>query len=279
MIPTIDISHVNTGTKQRREIGEQIVAAFKDTGFCKVIGHQIAPASLRNVYGVMNEFFNMPEDLKAMFRKDQIGYFQFGSEHAKDNQIPDLKEFFHVMNGFDFQNPYPSDEFRWAATSLFYEMTCAAEDILEAIDEVLDTEHMLSTIGGNTVMRLLHYPALKDVVVPPGAIRSSAHEDINLITLLPASAEPGLQLLQKDGTWLDVEAAPGEVIVNVGDMLQLATGGTLKSTTHRVVNPSGDSSARMSIPFFVHPRSNVMLTKDISARQYLDQRLKEIGLK
>jgi isopenicillin N synthase-like dioxygenase len=115
--------------------------------------------------------------------------------------------------------------------------------------------------------------------VEPGAVRAAAHEDINLITLLPAATQPGLEVQDLKGNWHKIECDPGTIVVNVGDMLQEASGGVFKSTTHRVVNPEGENVARYSIPLFVHPRSECVLSKKYTAGQYLDERLKEIGLK
>lgn len=130
------------------------------------------------------------------------------------------------------------------------------------------------------MFRILHYPPVDQEQAQAGAIRAAAHEDINLITLLLAGSAPGLQAQDLNGNWHDVSCDPGMIAVNAGDMLQMATGGYLPSTTHRVVNPEGQdaSQPRYSMPIFIHPHAEVELAKGITADDYLNQRLREIGL-
>lgn len=130
-----------------------------------------------------------------------------------------------------------------------------------------------------TLLRVLHYPPLKGDE-EPDAIRAAAHEDINLLTILPAANEPGLQVKSKDGSWLDVPCDFGSLIVNIGDMLQEASAGYFPSTTHRVINPQGSdqSKSRISLPLFLHPRPDVILSDRHTADSYLQERLRELGV-
>lgn len=282
-IPTIDISHADSSRSEKVKAGKAIIEAFEDTGFCKIVGHHITDYDLAGAYAATGDFFAHQTEFKKLFskKKEQLGYFAFGTEHAKDSHLPDLKEFFHVRSSLDNENPWPNEEFRRSVQAMFYLMLCTAEDTLGCIDEVLGTNFEMSIIGGNSTLRLLHYPSLSDGLVLPcheKAVRAAPHEDINLITFLPAATDSGLELLTKDGTWEAVKAEPDELIVNVGDMLQMATNGRFKSTTHRVVNPDNTNKPRYSMPFFAHPTSEMSLGP-MTAGEYLEQRLKEIGVK
>lgn len=281
-IPTIDISN-NLDKSTAHSIGRDISSAFEATGFCKIVGHGVSSNILKNSYGIMEYFFNQDTEYKKLFsnKNGQLGYFALGSEHAKDHNIPDLKEFFHVMSPLKYDNVWPSDAFRGASVNLYSAMYVTAVETLSCLDEYLGTNFSFDIVGGNSLLRLLHYPSLEKFKdLSPGAVRAAPHEDINLITFLPAATTSGLELLTKEGKWESVDANPGELVVNVGDMLQMASNGRFKSTTHRVVNPmdSGSQGARYSIPFFVHPRAEVSLGT-MTAGSYLEQRLKEIGLK
>ncbi|MCS7292530.1 MAG: 2OG-Fe(II) oxygenase family protein [Gloeomargarita sp. SKYBB_i_bin120] len=139
---------------------------------------------------------------------------------------------------------------------------------------------------------MAHYPPLP-AGLPPGILRAAPHTDINLITLLCGATSEGLELQQRDGTWWPVPVLPEALVVDSGDMLQWLTNGLLRSTTHRVMNPTGQNVSRYSLPFFVHPRPEVELTPlpacvartggdarfgRITAGEYLHQRLQEIGV-
>jgi len=227
-------------------------------------------------------------------------------EHAKDQDLPDLKEFWHVGREFEPDHPLANtytanvwpdgiEGFRQTLLNVFDALEQCAHKLLDALDKYLGNPAgtlRKMTIDGNTILRALHYPALDDHTHIPGAIRAAAHEDINLITLLITSTASGLQLLRRDGTWMNVDAKPGEIIVDSGDMLARITNGLLPATTHRVVNPDDGGTRRFSLPFFVHPRPDVNLRvfdqckgpgfprakPDILAMDYLQQRLAAIGL-
>ncbi len=130
-----------------------------------------------------------------------------------------------------------------------------------------------------TLLRILHYPPMTGNE-EPGAIRAAAHEDINLLTILPAANEPGLQVKTLEGEWLDVPCDFGNLIINIGDMLQEASGGYFPSTTHRVINPTGErqEKSRISLPLFLHAKPDVVLSERYTAHSYLMERLQELGV-
>ncbi|MEO1137674.1 MAG: 2OG-Fe(II) oxygenase family protein, partial [Pseudomonadota bacterium] len=228
----------------------------------------------------------------------------FGREHAKDSEYPDLKEFWHVGREFEEGSPlekiYPAnlwpenpDGFRATFLELFNALEEAGLIMLEALAPSLgvpqDFFRKMAT-DGNSILRLLHYPPVPEGA-NPNSIRAAAHEDINLITILVAANGAGLQLLDRDGKWLPVETDPDNLIVDAGDMLARVCNDVIPATTHRVVNPEGGPNvSRYSMPFFMHPHSDALLSciesckgdgakyPDITADAFLKQRLQEIGL-
>ncbi|MEN9265618.1 MAG: 2OG-Fe(II) oxygenase family protein, partial [Thermostichales cyanobacterium BF4_bins_65] len=231
--------------------------------------------------------------------KGQRGYTCFGKEHAKDNPYPDLKEFWHIgREGSPYlSNLWPTEvpRFRSVFVELYRQLDVCGSYLLQACAMYLrEPVNLLAdmAMGGNSVLRVIHYPPIP-LTAHPASIRAAAHEDINFITLLCEATAPGLELLQRDGTWLPIHTLPGQIIVDTGDMLQHLTNGLFRSTTHRVVNPDNDREQRFSMPFFIHPRPEVDLTPlpscvaqtggipkypPLTAGEFLEIRLKEIGL-
>ena len=233
----------------------------------------------------------------------QRGYTPYKKEHAKDNPHPDLKEFWHVGRELEKNSPYykiyppnvwPREipQFKMALLELYQAMDKTAVLLLQAIAEGLDLpkEYFLDMVkDGNSILRAIYYRATQGENTKD-SIRASAHEDINLITLLVGATSNGLQLLDHNGKWLDIEASEGQIVVDTGDMMARITNGVLPATTHRVVNPEDADSVRYSMPYFVHPHSEAILSciatclgdgaqfPDIKAHDFLKQRLKEIGL-
>ena len=277
-----------------------------ETGFVKVDGHTVTPADIDAAYDAAKAFFALPVEVKQRYvlPKGAGGYTPFGTEHAKDSEAIDLKEFWHVHQTVPAEhrlfadygaNVFPAEvpEFEGAMLRLYRALEAAAQTLLEAIAVFLglperDLADMV--VDGRSVLRIIHYPPLRDAYVP-GAVRAAAHEDINLITLLPAATESGLELLDRDGRWHPVDGLEGEIVVDAGDMLSRHLNLVIPSTTHRVVNPDTDDVARYSMPFFCHPRPEVVLDapdsivgdgerhfEPITADAYLNQRLVEIGL-
>lgn len=263
---------------------KDFVESLHETGFAVVTNHPIKKELIDRVYEDWKGFFNSDYKYEYKFKpNDQSGYFPFGTEHAKDSDKKDLKEFYHIYEGKKF--PSELGNHSW---DLYRELLSLGRKLLSWIYELSPEEvrknfemplDEMSRRGGSNLFRIIYYPPL-DGSEQEGEIRAAAHEDINLITLLPASTDSGLQVLSSDGSWLEIPGGYGDIVVNVGDMLQMASNAYYKSTTHRVMNPVGKAArrARFSMPLFVHPASEVKLSEDYTAGQYLDQRLKEIGL-
>lgn len=265
----------------------QLLESFKNTGFAVLVDHPVDATLIEQTYSAWKDFFASPAKQDYLFNPDtQDGYFPLHSENAKGQMLPDLKEFFHY---------YPHlrlpESCKTTTQNLHRELIALAHTLLHWLDEVLPENithqfsQSLSSMARDsqqTLMRPIHYPPVKDdSLLKQGAIRAAAHEDINLITLLPAASAPGLQVKDTQGKWHDVSCDPGMIAVNVGDMLQEATGCHLPSTTHQVVNPEQQAmlSSRYSIPLFVHAKPEVILSERYTAKSYLDERLREIGLK
>jgi len=259
--------------------------SLHETGFAVVTNHPIKKDLIDKVYADWKAYFASPAKMDDAFDKEtQAGYFPFRSENAKDNPVKDLKEFFHVYEGKIFPKGLGA-----ATWDLYGSLMELGRTLLKWVDENSPAEvkqkysmplpQMLNGSKKN-LFRILHYPPLSGSE-ESGAIRAAAHEDINLITLLPASTAMGLQVKGTGGAWYDVAGNYGDIVVNVGDMLQEASGHYFKSTTHQVVNPPGEmaKSSRYSMPLFIHPEDSVRLSQKYTAVEYLDQRLREIGLK
>jgi isopenicillin N synthase-like dioxygenase len=285
--------------------------SFVEYGFAIVRDHGIPQDLIDRAEQLSKQFFALPEEVKRKYLIEGSGgargYTAFGIETAKGAQAFDLKEFWHVGRelpaGHKFRdvmadNVWPEEipGFRQTFLDLYDAFDQAGVKVLRAIARFLkvDEEDFTDTVrDGNSVMRLLHYPAQSE---PTGNhIRAGAHEDINTITLLLGAEEAGLELKTKDGRWIPVSPKPGELVINIGDMLQRLTNGVLRSTSHRVVNPSPDraSHARYSMPFFLHFRPDFVIEAlpgtvptgeqakwpPISSHEYLQERLREIKLK
>lgn len=311
-IPLLDLSKFIHGTEaERSEFVNQLGEAFHKVGFVGVINHGIPQNKIDAFYDASKMFFSMLVDVKEKYEvKDlagQRGYTSFGKEHAKQSKVADLKEFFQigqfVSDDHLLKSEYPdnvdvseSPEFYRQGKELYKAFEEAGGYLLRAIalHLGLDEKYFDDKIeDGNSILRSIHYPPITNE--PKSAIRSEQHEDINLITLLVGASAGGLQLLTSDNEWLEILPQEGEIVINVGDMLQRLTNNYLKSTTHRVVNPPKEQwhVPRLSIPFFLHPKSNMDLSclpstvteerllayDPITAGEYLDERLREIGLK
>jgi isopenicillin N synthase-like dioxygenase len=305
-----DIASVSLETPLA-ELADELGRSFAEYGFAIVRDHGIPSDLIARAEEKSREFFALPEAAKMRYHlKGQggaRGYTPFGIERAKDAQVHDLKEFWHVgrtlppgdpLEPYMPPNVWPEevDSFRDTFATLYGEFETCGLRILSAIALHLGlSEHYFDPTvkDGNSVMRLLHYPPVP--VEAEGRIRAAAHEDINTITLLLGAEEAGLQLLARDGRWLPVSPPEGALAVNIGDMLQRLTNGRLRSTTHRVINPVGARArhARYSMPFFLHFRPDFLIEaleqcvdedrrgevdSPITAHDYLMERLREINL-
>ncbi|WP_064609018.1 2OG-Fe(II) oxygenase family protein [Photobacterium sp. J15] len=264
---------------------ELFVESLRNTGFGVLKNHPIQQQMVSAIYKNWEAFFNSEEKNAFRFNTEtQDGFFPSEvSEVAKGHTKKDIKEYFHY---------YPwgqcPDALKQELQNYYEEANKLASELLSWVEKhspadvsKLYSQPLSSMIDGSdkTLLRVLHYPPLKgDEEL--GAIRAGAHEDINLLTVLPAANEPGLQVKTKEGDWLDVPCDFGNLIINIGDMLQEASGGYFPSTTHRVINPEGadKSKARISLPLFLHPKPEVVLSERHTADSYLMERLKELGV-
>ncbi|MBE9061194.1 isopenicillin N synthase family oxygenase [cf. Phormidesmis sp. LEGE 11477] len=309
-IPVLDLKDFNSAgdSSQRVAFVSALGDALADLGFFALVNHGIEQRLIDTAYGTAEAFFALPESTKMQYAiaqmKGQRGFTQFGKEHAKDSAAPDLKEFWHLGREKLTAHPvsYPENlwpkevpQFRPVMSALFEQLETCASQLMQACAQYLQQpSDFFSTqvAEGQTILRIIHYPPVSADAIPASQ-RAAPHEDINLITLLCEATTPGLELLQPNGDWLPVQTTPGQIIVDTGDMLQSLSNGLLKSTTHRVVNPTSSRNRRFSMPFFVHPRPEFDLTPLSSciektggnqlfpaqtAEEYLQQRLKEIGL-
>ena len=311
-IPVVDLSDF-TGVEPiaKEAFVQKLGKAYEEVGFVAVKNHGIPQALINDLYKYVQAFFNLPSEVKKSYEKPELagqrGYTSFGKEHAKGFDAPDLKEFFQygqTVEGEELpKDHYPPNvqvaEVPQLAPTLFQtyrHFETSGKKLLSAIALYLGLEeHYFDAHvkNGNSIIRCIHYPPITEE--PKSSIRAEQHEDINLITLLVGASADGLEVMTKAGEWVPATAAPDEIVVNVGDMLQRLTNNRLKSTTHRVVNPPREkwNTSRFSIPFFLHPRSEMSLDcldncvdsahpkayEPITAGGYLDERLREIGLK
>lgn len=250
--------------------------SVRNTGFAVVTHHGIDQGLIREVQQAWRLFFLADRDYKQDFVNEadpNMGYMGYKKEKAVGAKVADLKEFYHWKPGKQLPT-----EVMALTQHLFFQLGDIASIILSILD--INNDSGLSFRNAceesdNTILRTLYYPAL-DFSKEGNAVRAAAHEDINFITLLVAASAPGLQVLDLKGNWHDVPHEENSIVVNIGDMLQLASRGLYRSTTHRVINPDNNSSDRISMPMFVHPHSNTLLAPGRTAQQYLDERLDQI---
>ncbi len=277
-LPTVDYQADNAA--------ELFVKSLRETGFGVLKNHPIPKELVESIYKNWQTFFNSEEKRDYPFSKqDQDGYFgPEVSETAKGHKVKDIKEYYHV---------YPKGRVPAQLETEIREYYRLANEFAEQLlswvqayspAEVsdgfsIDLKEMI-TNSEQTLLRILHYPPMTGDE-EPGAIRAAAHGDINLLTILPAANEPGLQVQDKSGGWLDVPSDFGNLIINIGDMLQEASAGYFPSTIHRVINPTGKGTdkSRISLPLFLHPRPDVVLSDKYTADSYLNERLRELGVK
>ena len=311
-IPVVDLADFLSGdVNKKASFVQQLGKAYEDVGFVAVKNHGVPDALISDLYEYVQQFFSLPLDKKSTYEvpglAGQRGYTSFGREHAKGSDAPDLKEFFQygqiVEDKAVVSEEYPDNvavkevkDFNETLYAAYRNFEKSGKALLQAIALYLnlDERYFDNYIhNGNSILRCIHYPPITNE--PKSAIRAEQHEDINLITLLVGASADGLQILTKQNEWVGVTSLPEQIVVNVGDMLQRLTNNRLRSTTHRVVNPARDlwHTSRFSMPFFLHPQSEMSLSSlescidaqhpkaydDVTAGEYLDERLREIGLK
>jgi len=278
--------YVKTIDYRSSEAGQNFANSLKETGFAVLANHPIPQDLVEAVYKDWQVFFKNESKFDYLFNPNTIrqgGYFPFKSENAKGYPAKDLKEFYHYRDETDLPK-----EMEKNTQLLFGKMTMLAQEVLKWIEMGLPKE-VVSALSmpldqmiqdsDMTLIRILHYPPISHE--EEGGIRAAAHEDIDLLTILPAATAPGLQVLDSSDKWYDVSCNYGTLVFNSGDMLQMATKGYYKSTTHRVINPVEAEACkpRYSLPFFFHPRSEVRLSETHTAGSYLEERLREVGLR
>jgi isopenicillin N synthase-like dioxygenase len=314
-VPELDLAEFCDGdTVTKKDFVSRLGEAYANIGFAAICNHMLTAEMRQRLYDAIQKFFSLPDSVKAKYEipglAGQRGYTAKGREHAKGRNTGDLKEFYHIGQELTPEDPaeenYPANiwpgelpELRPAALTAYRALEKTGMFMLRAIALYLELEETFfdSKIrNGNSILRPIHYYPIGDPdAVPADAMRAAEHGDINLITLLMGASTDGLEVLRKDGKWIAITALPDQLVVNVGDMLERLTNGKLKSTIHRVVNPPRHlmNTPRYSIPFFMHPRSDMdlsclenciddhhpILFDDITAGEFLDQRLAEIGLK
>lgn len=308
-IPVLDLNEFVTGDPVRKsKFVKDLGKAYEEIGFVSIRNHGLNLQIQEDLYEAVKRFFNLPLDVKKTYEikglAGQRGYTSFGIEQAKGSKSADLKEFFQFGQSgegphefLQAKNVHVSElpDFTPLAMQVYKTLESTGSRILQAIALYLKLDEFYfnsSVERGNSILRAIHYPPI--TAEPKNAVRAAEHEDINLITLLMGASAEGLEVLNKSGQWIPVVVSPEEIVVNVGDMLQRLTNNKLKSTTHRVVNPPKEkwSTSRFSIPFFLHPLPETSLKcldecigeegklyEDITAGEYLNERLQEIGLK
>ncbi len=310
-IPTVDLAEFMSGDpKKKADFVQQLGKAYEEVGFVAVKNHGIPDELIGDLYKYVQQFFSLPLEQKRNYEDPELagqrGYTSFGKEHAKGSDAPDLKEFYQygqVPRDNFSEEEYPAnvevkqvEGFNETFEKAYRAFEQSGKALLQAIALYLGLdEHYFDNYvhNGNSILRAIHYPPITQE--PKSAIRAEQHEDINLITLLVGASADGLEILTKQNEWVPVTSLPEQIVVNVGDMLQRLTNNKLRSTTHRVVNPKRElwHTSRFSIPFFLHPKSSMSLQclescidsahpkayEDATAGEYLDERLREIGLK
>jgi len=311
-IEIVDLTDFREGNITKKTgFVQSLGQAFVKTGFVAVKNHTLRDEDAEMLYAESKKFFALPDEVKQKYEIEglagQRGYTAFGKEHAKGRKEGDLKEFWHIGQEVEGDDPireiYPDNispteisGLNTAGIKVYKAMEQTGKYLLRAIALYLGLDELYfddKIYNGNSILRPIHYGPISGN--PKNAMRAAEHEDINLITLLMGASAEGLEILSKSREWVPVTALPNQIVVNVGDMLQRLTNNKLRSSTHRVVNPPEElwHSSRYSIPFFLHPRPEMPLDclescidnehpkrfENITAGEYLSQRLREIGLK
>lgn len=307
-VPELSLmSFVNGTTNDKTRFVNNLFSGLKDYGFIVLVDHPVDHKLTSKAYDLIHQFFQLSVETKRSYvcseGGGQRGYTAFGVEHAKNSQFPDLKEFWHVgrdvvvnpnLQKYFPPNIWPKEipDFKDTFLKLYNGLDATSIVIMDALGMALDLPQsffrdMLQ--DGNSILRPIHYPPL-DAKAPKNSVRSAAHEDINLITVMVGATTSGLELLDRDGKWLPISTNDKQLVIDSGDMLSRLTNDVIPATTHRVVNPDDASTNRYSMPFFVHPNPDTILScipsckgagekyPAINSHEWLMVRLKEIGL-
>jgi isopenicillin N synthase-like dioxygenase len=268
---------------ESKNAAEKFSESLKNTGFAVIYNHPIEQHLIDDIYNEWFDFFKSPEKNNYQYNVEtQDGFFpQSVSETAKGCELKDIKEYYHIYPWGQFPD-FLSDK----THQLYKQLNQMAKVLLNWVEQFLpkniadQLSMSLSKMIENTpltLLRILHYPPLSGDE-PLGAVRAAEHGDINLLTLLVGATQTGLQVKDSDGLWHDVPCDIDSIAVNIGDMLEICTQGYYRSTKHRVINPVKSNDSRLSMPLFLHPRQNVILTKDKTAGEFLKERLHELGV-
>lgn len=312
-IPSLDLADfLSHDPYKKLKFVQELGKAYEEIGFVAIKNHGLSDGLSAKLYQIFQDFFTKDDEIKQSYVIPELfgqrGYVGKGKEHAKGRSVGDLKEFYHigqiVQDNDPIKEEYPANlwvnevpNFEQCATEAYKTLEQTGKYMLQAIALYLGLDEQFfeqKVHNGNSILRAIHYYPLDPETTDPNAERAAEHGDINLITLLMGASADGLQVLRRDGKWIPITALPDQIVVNVGDMLERLTNDKLKSTIHRVVNPPKElmNSSRYSIPFFMHPRMAMDLSclpqcvnethpkkyEDITAGDFLMQRLKEIGL-
>jgi isopenicillin N synthase-like dioxygenase len=311
-IPSVDLrDFLSEDPARKQKFVNEIGKAYEEIGFVALKGHFLDDKLVENLYSEVRNFFTLPIETKEKYEiagiGGQRGYVSFGKEHAKGRSAGDLKEFWHFGQYVDSNSKYANEYPENVSVSELPNFNSTGKEAYQMLEKTgiyvlralalyigLDEFYFDAYISeGNSILRPIHYPPITDEP-KDGAVRAAAHGDINLITLLMGAQGKGLQVQNHDGQWIDAMAQPDELMINVGDMLSRHTNNRLKSTIHQVVNPPRElwGTSRYSIPFFMHPVSdmkldclpecidekNPKLYENITAGEFLHERLVELGL-
>ncbi|QLE02619.1 isopenicillin N synthase family oxygenase [Galbibacter sp. BG1] len=310
-VPSVDLSDfLSDNPSRKQKFIDEIGKAYEEIGFVALKGHFLSDQLINDLYSEIKKFFDLPQEVKDKYEIEGIGgqrgYTSFGKEHAKGRKEGDLKEFWHfgqyVEDDPKLEEEYPDNvqvkelpDFNAVGKETYQQLEKTAKYVLRALALHLDLEENYFDKyikNGNSILRPIHYPPITEE--PKNAVRAAAHGDINLITLLMGAQGRGLQVQNHNGEWIDAIAEPDELMINVGDMLSRHTNNRLKSTIHQVINPPKElwGTSRYSVPFFMHPVSDMPLDvlencvddehpklyEDITAGEFLHERLIELGL-
>ena len=266
---------------------DYLTSSLNNVGFFVINEHPINKALIKNTFALTEELFNLPFDVKNKYHvpgtNGARGYTPYGIETALNEKVADQKEFWHqgsTSNKDLMPNLYIDELSNFKLLDdLYLEFEKMGNQILHAFTNFnIDYNADISdcATNGNSVLRLIHYPAIEEV----NPHRARAHNDVNLITLLIGGNEAGLEAQDKAVNWIECNCDEDEIICNIGDMLEILSNERLTSTTHRVVTKNNSNRARYSIPFFLHPRPEIILNKNtkITANEFLTKRLQDIKL-
>ncbi len=311
-IPSLDLKDFIQGNKnQKEQFVKKLGHAYENVGFLSLKNYGLNNQIETDLYQEVYNFFHLPVEKKLKYEKPELngqrGYISFGRETAKGFKKSDLKEFWHFGQELDENDPLINEyepnvyceelpNFNKIGRNVFRILEQTGLEVLRALAIHLNLKENYfdnKVKGGNSILRAIHYPPI--TTEPKGAVRAAEHGDINLITILMGASAKGLEVQTRNGDWISVTALPNEVVVNIGDMMSRLTNDKLHSSIHRVVNPPKElwGTSRFSIPFFMHPRSEMKLNclescvneqnpkkyTDITAGKFLEERIRELGLK